>query len=111
MKLLVNKNKMASFATDLLEKFPFAWTKPQCGNDLENPIRFLKVNIALTTYTNEIISTINWPRSTKLPLTKLLYQSQEKVALGETTYFITSQNFLRKMDKHWSFTSFEKKSS
>ena len=99
MKLLVNKNKMASFATDLLESFPLP-EQNRSGNDLENPIRFLKVNIALTTYTNEIISTINWPRSTKLPLTKLLYQSQEKVALGETTYFITSQNFLRKMDKH-----------
>lgn len=28
--------------------------------------------------------------------TKLLYQSQEKVALGETTYFITSQKLPQK---------------
>lgn len=31
-----------------------------------------------------------------MPLTKLLYQSQEKVALGETTYFITSQKLPQK---------------
>lgn len=97
MKLLVNKNKMASFATDLLEKVSLL---PEQNRSVEMTLKilsdFLKVNIALTTYTNEIISTINWPRSTKLPLTKLLYQSQEKVALGETTYFITSQKLPQK---------------
>ena len=97
MKLLVNKNKMASFATDLLEKVSLL---PEQNRSVEMTLKilsdFLKVNIALTTYTNEIISTINWPRSTKLPLTKLLYQSQEKVALGEMTYFITSQKLPQK---------------
>ncbi|MDP4376105.1 hypothetical protein QSH65_24960, partial [Escherichia coli] len=72
---------MASFATDLLEKVSLL---PEQNRSVEMTLKilsdFLKVNIALTTYTNEIISTINWPRSTKLPLTKLLYQSQEKVA-------------------------------
>ncbi|TKP74381.1 PucR family transcriptional regulator, partial [Enterococcus faecalis] len=77
---LVNKNKMTSFATDLLEKVSLL---PEQNRIVEMTLKilsdFLKVNIALTTYTNEIIITIYWPLSTKLPLTKLLYQSQEIV--------------------------------
>ena len=37
MKLLVNKNKMASFATDLLEKFPL----PEQNRSVEMTLKIL----------------------------------------------------------------------
>ncbi|MGK0552664.1 PucR family transcriptional regulator [Enterococcus faecalis] len=75
MKLLLNKNKTETFATELLNRLSVL---PERNRNVEMALKilsdFLKVHLLITNSTDDILNQVSWPWNSQLPLPKLVEQ-------------------------------------
>jgi DNA-binding PucR family transcriptional regulator len=96
MKLLLSKNKTETFATELLAKLSVL---PEQSRNVETALKvlsdFLKVHLVVTSYTDDILNQVSWPRNSKLSLAdivrKYLTNFQKQQVTAGNVYYIHVQ--------------------